>query len=267
MKQEKSVTDILTNFNTNVSPTERLVSGVAGGALIALGAKRGDAIGVLLSIVGGGLALRGATGHCQVYDAMDINTADESQQKRHFGAGSAKSPFSGRALTGKIHVKKSVTINKSPAELYQFWRNFENLPKFMAHLESVTVTGEKTSFWKAKAPLGMTVEWGAEVTSDIENERIGWQSAGDADIPNSGVVEFNPTSTRGTEVRVVLTYEAPGGQLGATFAKLFGEEPSQQVYGDLCRFKSIMEAGTIVKVEGQTSGRKEDAAKAQAATA
>lgn len=256
MNKEKSVTDILTSFNTNVSPTERLVSGVAGGALIAYGAKRGDALGVLLSIAGGGLALRGATGHCQVYDAMDINTADETQQRR-LSAGSQKSPFTNSAATGKIHVKKSVTVNKSPAEIYQFWRNFENLPQFMAHLESVTITGEKTSFWKAKAPFGQTVEWAAEITSDVENERIGWQSAGDADIPNSGVVEFKSTVNRGTEVRVVLTYESPGGQIGATVAKLFGEEPSQQVYGDLCRLKSILEAGEIIKVEGQTSGRVE----------
>lgn len=260
MQQEKSITDILTNMNTNVSPTERLISGVAGGALIAYGVKRGDAVGILLSVLGGGLTLRGATGHCQVYDAMDINTADET--KRHFGAGSKKSPFAkGYLPTGKIHVKKSVTINKSPAELYQFWRNFENLPRFMSHLESVTVTGDTTSFWKAKAPFGTTVEWNAEVTSDIENQRIGWTSTEGSDIPNSGVVEFNPTTNRGTEVRVVLTYEPPAGYLGSLVAKLFGEEPSQQVYGDLCRFKSIMEAGTIMTVEGQPSGRAKDKAK------
>jgi len=267
MKQEKSVTDILTNMNTNISPTERVVSGVAGGALIALGIKQGGAVGVLLAVLGGGLTLRGATGHCQVYDAMDINTADAQQQKqqpRHFGAGSKKSPFSNKLLASKIHVKKSVTINKSPAELYQFWRNFENLPKFMTHLESVTITGDKTSFWKAKAPLGMTVEWNAEITSDQENERIGWKSVEGADIPNTGVVEFKPTSTRGTEVRVVLTYESPAGELGAIVAKLFGEEPSQQVYGDLYRFKSMMESGEIITVEGQTSGREPQAKNATA---
>lgn len=261
MKQEKSITDILTNLNTNVSPTERVVSGVAGGALIAFGAKQGGAIGVLLSIVGGGLALRGATGHCQVYDAMDMNTAIPQQEHR---GESSKGTFSKGLLASKIHVKKSVTINKSPAELYQFWRNFENLPKFMAHLESVTVTGEKTSFWKAKAPLGTTVEWNAEITSEQENERIGWKSVEGADIPNSGVVEFKPTSTRGTEVRVVLTYESPAGELGAIIAKLFGEEPSQQVYGDLYRFKSLMESGEVITVEGQTSGREPRAKSASA---
>jgi len=265
MKQEKSITDILTNMNTNVSPTERVVSGVAGGALIAYGIKQGGAVGVVLSILGGGLTLRGATGHCQVYDAMDVNTADAQQQQKRSGAGSKSSPFSkGLLPTGKIHVKKSVTINKSPAELYQFWRNFENLPRFMTHLESVTVTGEKTSFWKAKAPLGTTVEWNAEITSEQENQRIGWKSVEGADVPNSGVVEFNSTSTRGTEVRVVLTYEPPAGQLGAMVAKLFGEEPSQQVYGDLYRFKSMMESGEIITVEGQTSGREPQAKSASA---
>lgn len=265
MPKEKSVTDILTNFNTNISPTERLVSGVAGGALIAYGAKRGDAVGVVLSIIGGGMTLRGATGHCQVYDAMDINTANAAPHEQ--AEGSKKSPFAKGLLPGgKIHVKKSVTINKPPAELYQFWRNFENLPQFMYHLETVTVTGEKTSFWKAKAPFGASVEWNAEITSDQENERIGWRSVEGSDIPNSGVVEFNPTSNRGTEVRVVLTYEAPGGYVGSLVAKLFGEEPSQQVYGDLCRFKSIMETGTILNVEGQTSGRA-DAGKAKTAAA
>ena len=104
-------------------------------------------------------------------------------------------------LASKIHVNKSITINKSPAELYQFWRNFENLPQFMTHLESVTVTDEKRSHWKAKAPLGTSVEWDAEITSDIENERIGWKSIEGSEIPNSGVVEFRPTTNRGTEVK------------------------------------------------------------------
>ncbi len=167
-------------------------------------------------------------------------------------------------LSGKVHVTKSLTINKSSAELYKFWRNFENLPQFMEHLESVKNTGEKTSHWKAKAPLGQSVEWDAEVTSDIENVRIGWKSLEGSDIPNSGVVEFLPTTNRGTEVKVVMTYEAPGGAFGAMFAKLFGEEPSQQVYGDLYRFKSLMESGEVITVEGQTSGREPQAKKATA---
>jgi uncharacterized membrane protein len=251
MHNEKtSLTEYIPNLNTNVGNSERIVSAVAGGALLAYGIKRRDTVGVLLSLVGGGLAFRGATGHCNVYEQLNRNTAN---------------PEAARAT--RIHVQKSVTINKSAAELYAFWSNFENLPQFMNHLESVTTTGEKTSHWKAKAPLGTTVEWDAEVTSEVENEKIGWKSAEIADVPNSGVVEFNETKNRGTEVRVTLTYEPPAGKIGALIAKLFGEEPSQQVADDLRRFKRLMETGLIMKVEGQPSGRAEDRPKAMKAKA
>jgi uncharacterized membrane protein len=252
--QEKSITDILTSMNTNVSDTERLVSAVGGSLLTAYGINRGDTLGILLSVLGGGLMLRGATGHCQVYDAMGVDTSV---------AGDNNSPYTkGRA--GKIHVKKSITINKSTAELYNFWRDFENLPQFMNHLESVTKIDNKRSHWVAKAPLGTTVEWDAEITSERENERIGWQSVENSEVPNSGVVEFLPTSTRGTEVKVTLTYEPPAGYLGSLIAKLFGEEPNQQVAEDLRRFKSLMEAGMIMKTEGQSSGRAPQAKEATA---
>ena len=256
--QSKSIGEILTNTETNVNPVERLISATAGGALLAYGLKKGGVFGSLLSVVGSGVALRGVTGHCQVYDAMGIDRSGiDPATKMALTARSAKksNTWNDGMLSGKVHVTKSLTINKSPAELYNFWHNFENLPKFMEHLESVKVTGDKTSHWKAKAPLGQSVEWDAETTSDIENVRIGWRSLEGATVPNSGVVEFLPTSNRGTEVRVSLTYEAPGGVFGAMFAKLFGEEPSQQVYGDLYRFKSLMESGEVITVDGQPSGR------------
>jgi uncharacterized membrane protein len=239
LAKKNSLTEYLPDLNTNVSNPERLISAVTGGALMAYGLKRRGTLGILLSLLGGGLAFRGTTGHCEVYNQMGIDTA-------HPGA---------TTRAERIHVQKSVTINKSPAELYTFWRNFENLPQFMNHLESVQTTGEKTSHWKAKAPMGYSVEWDAEVTSDIEDERIGWKSAEIAEVPNSGVVEFRPTKNRGTEVRVTLTYQPPAGKLGALVAKLFGEEPQQQVDEDLRRFKQLMETGEIIKVEGQPSGR------------
>lgn len=257
---EKSSIEFAADSNVNVGNTERVVSAVAGGALVAYGLNRADTVGVLLSVLGGGLALRGATGHCQVYDAMDIN----SNQEHSFAKGRSANKKSSGLFSSRIHVKKSVTINKSAAELYQFWRNFENLPKFMSHLESVSNSEGTRSHWVAKAPFGTTVEWDAEITSERENERLGWNSVEGASVPNSGVVEFRPTSNRGTEVRVVLTYEPPAGKLGAMIAKLFGEEPSQQVYGDLCRFKSIMESGEIITTIGQSSGREEDAKSARA---
>lgn len=242
---EQSLTTFLTDTSTNINSTERAASVVAGGALVALGLKYGGIGGTVLSVLGGGMLLRGATGHCHVYNAVGIDTADET-----------KSTFKKTSLfSGKVHVTKALTINKSPAELYEFWRNFENLPIFMRHLESVTTTDGTFSHWKAKAPLGQTVEWDAEVTSDIPNQRIGWKSLEGSDIANSGVIEFLPTQNRGTEVKVTLTYEAPGGKVGEWIAWALGEEPSTQVAEDLRRFKSLMETGLIMKTEGQPSGR------------
>lgn len=259
-QNEHSVTEFLTDTSTNVNPAERMTSGIAGGALLVYGLKEGGAVGTLAAILGGGLLLRGATGHCHAYDALGINSSDKD-------LGSKKSPFNKRLLSGRIHVTKAITINKSAAELYSFWRNFENLPVFMQHLESVTKTDEKLSHWKAKAPLGTSVQWDAEVTSDVENERIGWKSIDGSDIPNSGVVEFRPTVNRGTELKVTMTYEAPGGKLGEWAAWLLGEEPSSQVAEDLRRFKSLMETGLIIRTEGQPSGREPEKTKSMSAKA
>ena len=251
----ESMTKFLADTKQNVGDAERIVSGVAGGALITYGLKAGGLFGTAISLLGGGLLYRGATGHCHAYDAANFSTADKAGKRE-------ANP------TNRVHVKKAVTINKSPAELYSFWRNFENLPQFMTHLESVKTTGEKTSHWVATAPLGTTVEWDAEITSEQENSRIGWKSIEGSEIPNSGVVEFLPTTNRGTEVKVTLTYEPPAGYVGSLVAKLFGEEPNQQVTDDLRRFKQLMESGTIMKTEGQPSGREGKASpKTKAASA
>jgi uncharacterized membrane protein len=146
-----------------------------------------------------------------------------------------------------IRVKKSITVNRPPAEVYKFWHDFANLPRFMRHLESVRVTGARRSHWKAKAPAGMTVEWDAETVEDRPNELIAWRSVEDADVTNAGSVRFRPApGGRGTEVHVELTYEPPGGVVSAKLAKLFREEPGQQVQDDLRAFKQVMETGEVV---------------------
>ena len=254
---EQSWTDFLTDTTQNVGNTERIASAVGGGALIAYGIKRGDWLGALLSVVGSSLALRGATGHCQVYDALDVDTSEKSL------VGQTKKQAQGW-LGQKVEVVKSITIDKSPSELYTFWHNFENLPQFMNHLESVKVIDEKRSEWIAKAPLGTEVSWNAVISEDRENEKISWTSYGDSEIKNSGSVEFKPTVERGTEVKVTINYEPPAGKIGALFAKLFTEEPNTQVAEDLRRFKQLMETGMIMKVEGQPSGRAESAKSAKA---
>jgi uncharacterized membrane protein len=144
----------------------------------------------------------------------------------------------------RVHT---ITVNSSPEEVYRFWRDFENLPRFMSHLESVRITGERRSHWVAKAPGGTTVEWDAEIIEDIPNKLIAWRSLEGADVENSGVVRFERApGGRGTEVRVEIVYNPPGGILGAGIAKLFGEEPGQQIKGDLFRFKQVMETGEVV---------------------
>jgi uncharacterized membrane protein len=154
-----------------------------------------------------------------------------------------------------IHVKKSITVNRSPEEIYRFWRNFENLSRFMNHLESVQVIGEKRSHWRAKGLIGMRVEWDAEIIEDKPNELIAWRSIERADVDNSGSVRFVPAPAgRGTEVRVEIQYSPPGGVIGATVARLFGEAPEQQVGEDLRRFKQLMETGEIVQSEATAQG-------------
>ncbi|HYJ46049.1 MAG TPA: SRPBCC family protein [Pyrinomonadaceae bacterium] len=153
--------------------------------------------------------------------------------------------------TGGTYVKKSIIIDKTPEELYQFWHNFENLPTFMKHLESVRVTGEGRSHWVAKAPAGSSVEWDAQITEDRPNELIAWRSLEGADVDNSGNVRFERApGGRGTIVKVDVEYNPPGGVVGSVVAKLFGEEPGQQIYDDLRCLKQVMEVGEVIVSDG-----------------
>ncbi len=155
-----------------------------------------------------------------------------------------------------IKVEKTVTINKPAEELYHFWHDFENLPRFMKHLKSVKVYNDKRSHWIANAPLGNSVEWDADILEDRANEFISWASVEGADVDNSGFIRFKKApGDRGTEVKVVMEYNVPGGVLTAAVAKLFGEEPEQQIGDDLRRFKMLMEAGEIATTEGQPKGK------------
>jgi uncharacterized membrane protein len=149
-----------------------------------------------------------------------------------------------------IHVRKTITVNKPVADVYNFWHDFANLPRFMRHLESVQVTGQNRSHWRAKAPAGKSVEWDAVTTRDIPNELIAWRSEGDADVYNEGEVRFHAApGGRGTQIHVDLRYEPPGGVAGrvaAKVAKLFRKEPGQEVQDDLRSFKQVMEVGEII---------------------
>ena len=232
----------------NVGQAERWASAIGGGALALYGVTRGSLGGIALALVGAALLQRGYTGHCNLYEAMGYSSAGDSELRNSENV----SVPAGRG----IKVEKSVIINRSPAELYRFWRNFENLPRFMNHLESVTVTDEKRSHWTAKAPAGRSVEWDAEIYNEKENEMIAWRTLEGADVASAGSVHFEPAAGgRGSVVRVVLKYDPPAGKLGAFVARLFGENPEQQIDEDLRRFKQLIETGEVSTTEGQPAGR------------
>ena len=154
----------------------------------------------------------------------------------------------GAAQDGNIRMSKSVIVNRSIEEVYQFWRDFQNLPRFMYYLESVEVLDDNRSHWKAKGPAGTTFEWDAEITDERRNESISWRSLEGADVENSGTVRFERApGGRGTLVRVELEYAPPAGAVGAAIAKLFGKEPGQEIGEDLRRFKQIIETGDVTK--------------------
>jgi uncharacterized membrane protein len=218
----------------NVGETERKASMVGGAALALSGlttmAKKHPLPGLAMMVAGGLFFYRGKTGHCDVYQAAGIDTAHNGE------AG--------------IRIEKVVTINRPREEVFDYWRHLENLPRFMEHLESVQVTGEKSTHWKAHGPGGVTMEWDAETTEEVEGQYIGWHSVGEAKLPNQGKVEFfEAPGNRGTEVKVAIDYFPPGGAAGRAAAKLTRALTAQQLEEDLKRLKQILETGEVATAQ------------------
>jgi uncharacterized membrane protein len=227
----------------NVAEVERWASALGGAALAVYGIKQKTVRGAVLAAGAGALIYRGATGYCPVYRATGINTADTDTR---------------RALAGPrgVHVEQAVTINRPADELYRYWRDFENLPRFMHYLVSVERLDALRSHWVARAPGGRTVEWDAAIINDVPNELIGWRTLHDAEVISAGSVRFKPAGEgRGTEVHVHLQYDPPAGRVGAAIAWMLGHEPNQTIREDLRRFKALLEAGEAPTTDGQPRGR------------
>jgi uncharacterized membrane protein len=230
----------------NVGGTERAVS-VAAGAILALtGISRRSLPGLLIAGVGGAMIYRGSTGHCPVYEALELDTARDQQH-------TTEEEISERG----IHVAQAMLINKSPEELYRFWRNFENLPRIMRHVESVKVLDDRRSHWVVRAHKvpGGRVGWDAEITRDDPNALIAWRSLDGSDVQTTGQIRFaKALGDRGTEVHVDMDYVPPAGRLGKWIATIFGQNPQRLIREDLRNFKRLMEIGEILTTEGQPRG-------------
>lgn len=181
--------------------------------------------------------LAGATAAVAGVTALDILTAQRlSQSTNGFD-------------NGTVSATESVIINRSPDDIYRFWRDFANLPRFMSHLESVHVIDGRRSHWTVKTVGGRTIEWDAEIAHDQPGSRIAWHSLEGAQVPNSGNVSFRPaTGNRGTVVRVEVEYAPPGGALIAQVSNLLKGEPAgQHIYQSLHALKQVLETGEVTK--------------------
>jgi uncharacterized membrane protein len=235
------------NAQVNVADAERWASALGGAVLTAWGIKqlrdRRSPAGAMIAAAGASLIVRGATGHCRVYAAARMSTADTDTRV---------------ALAGSrgVSVEDAMTINRLPAQLYGYWRQLEQLPRFMRHLVSVRQLDDRRSHWVAKGPAGRSFEWDAEIINEIPNELIAWRTLEGASVVSAGSVRFKPASSgRGTEVHVRLQYSPPAGKAGAAIAWLLGKEPSQTIREDLRRFKQLLEAGEVPTIDGQPRGQ------------
>jgi len=226
--------------SVNVGDKERLFSLLGGAALGLYGLSRFSLGGLALAAVGGSLIYRGTTGHCSLYESLDISTADPCNPAASIRAGHG------------IKVEDSITINRDAATLWRFWRKLENVGRVMRHLERVEEIDNRRSRWVAYTPLGFKLEWIAEIINERENELIAWRSVDDSQVDTAGSVHFRPSPDgRGTEMQVSLKYDTHAVQVTDPLARLLGASPSQQIHEDLQRFKQVMESGEMATNEGQ----------------
>jgi uncharacterized membrane protein len=231
---------------TNVGETERWVSMIGGTGLVAMGLARRDKSGAVAAIFGGMLLWRGASGHCNMYQAFGVNTTERGHEK---GTGSD----AGVPYELGIRVDHDIEIDKPVDELYRFWRKLENLPRFMHHLDSVHQLDDKHSRWVALGPAGMKIEWDAEIVNEIENSVIGWRTTPGSQVDIGGSVRFEDAGDGRSRVKVSMQYNPPAGKVGRLVARTMGEDPSQAVRDDLDRFKELMERGAVTTKTGKRS--------------
>lgn len=219
-----------------ISETERWGTIGGGAALALLGLTRRSVLGLPLLAGGGALIAHGMAANMPLAERFARATSRWQS-------------------AGTVSLSKSVTIGKPAAEVYQFWHNFENLPHFMRNLQSVTMTGGNRSHWVALAGGAAPVEWDAETTEDVPNQRIAWRSLPGSAVQTQGTVRFVPApGNRGTEVHVTMSYAGPSGTLSRPVAALLVAMTARQVKNDVLRLKEMMETGEVATTVGQPQG-------------
>jgi uncharacterized membrane protein len=222
--------------DADLAQPERIASTVAGGLLLAYGLRNPTPVNLLLGVLGAGLLYQGAGGRNVV-----------------------ESVRTGQPLIAEpqgVRIKKSVTINRTPETVYAFWRNLENLARYMPNVRSVQRHGGGRSHWVVKGPRGTALKWDAQITVDRPNQMIAWQTLPGGSIDHRGYVKFVPApGGRGTEVHVALEYQPPLGEMGKLLGSLLSAAAEQQIQEQMRNFKNILEAGEIPTIRGQSSGR------------
>jgi uncharacterized membrane protein len=190
-----------------------------------LGLRQAGGVGLATALAGGVLLFRGLTGYCPLNQALGRDNGQNEDIS--------------------VDIIKTITVQRPRAEVYQFWRMLENLPKFMEHLESVQHDGPQRSHWKAKIPGGVgTIDWDADIINEKENELIAWRSLPNADIDNAGEVRFSDSPDgKGTIVQAIISYSPPAGSVGGLAAKMLNPMLKSMVEKDLRYFKRYMETG------------------------
>lgn len=231
-----------TTKTTNVGDIERVLSALAGGTLVTWGFRRKSLGGLALAATGAELIRRGISGHCMLYQWL--------------GRGAVQ--------TGPVEVKSAITIDKPAGELYRVWCDPDTLSRVMGHFADVRPAAEKRLHWTAHGPAGTEVEWESEVTGQRKDEWVCWRSTGDALLPNDGEVFFrDDPQAHGTEVRLLMRFDPPGGTLGRAAIKALGPTPRLLAHRALQRFKSFAETGGIPPLQQPASTRPDDGVRGQ----
>lgn len=232
-----------------MEPTSRVIASAGGAAMFWYGLRQDGMARWPLMALGAGLLYQGISGNNLLDFVPVVSDLPGVDQLT--------------SAPTHLHIRKTLTVNRPANELYDYWRNLENLPSFMQHIVSVKDLGEGRSHWVANVVRNLQLEWDARITVDRPNEFIAWESEPDSDMGNRGYVKFIPTP-RGTEVSAAIEYDPPYGLIGRFAGGMFKFIAEQQVKEEIRNFKRLMETGELPTTEGQPAARKE-AWRAQAA--